>query len=100
MADLQTYMQRVTYVSDIVTLCLHVTPRADLPQGSCQEAMEGGGPGALVGELRGGLPGDHEDDAHGVDRPARGRHLRHLDGTHTQRPHIHLTHNNPCQPLL
>ncbi len=77
---------------DRVTLRKEEDPKeADLAQGSGEEAVEGRGPVLFLRELRGGLSGNHEDDAHGVDRPARGRYLCHLYGAHSQSPHIHLS---------
>lgn len=58
--------------------------------------MEGEGPSIPVCQAGWGVPGDHEDDPHGVDGPPGGGHLCHLHGTDAKRPHINL----PCSSLL
>ncbi len=67
--------------------------RTDLAQRGGDKGLEGGGPGVLVGQLRGRLARDHEDDSHGVHGPAGGRYLRHLYRADAQRPHVHLHHD-------
>ena len=60
------------------------------------KVMEGEGPSVSVCQAGRRVPGDHEDDPHGVHRPTRRGHFRHLHCTDAQSPHIHLNHN----PLL